>query len=164
MHREDIAHWLLQPEDDFQHLVQRLADDELDDLLSDAVKCYEWLSNTSGPNLGTLEQRLRKLKQEQRRRAMSHVIPIARGAGISKFKLVRPPRLVYGPLLQCLLRPSAYKRYVEPHVADMHEEYFACLAKGDERGARWAVIRAHLYVIPTWAWALIARVIEWIRA
>lgn len=164
MQREDIGNWLLQTEDDFQHSIQRLADEELDDLLSHAVKFYEWLSNAGGPDLGRLEQRLRKLKQEQQRRAMSQVIPIARGAGISKFKLVRPPRLVYGPLLQCLLRPSGYKRYVEPHIADMHEEYFACLAKGNERCARWAVIRAHLYVIPTWAWALIARVIEWIRA
>jgi hypothetical protein len=76
--------------------------------------------------------------------------------------------LLYGRLLQRFLQPSVYKRFVEPHIEDMHDEYFKCLAKEDEGGARWAVIRAHLYVIPTWIWTLlatlIARVIEWIRA
>jgi hypothetical protein len=166
---EDIGDWLLHPEGGFQSFVQQLTDEELDACLSRAVKFHELLSMAGADRarIGTVEGRLRKFKQEQQRRAMSHVIPIARGAGMSKSKLVRPPRLVYGPLLQCFLSPVAYKRYVEPHIADMHAEYFACIAGRDERGACWAVIRAHLYVIPSWAWALvaslIARMIEWMR-
>lgn len=41
----------------------------------------------------------------------------------------------------------------------MHEEYFASLAKGDENGARWAVIRGHLYAIPSWVWSLVGQVL-----
>lgn len=165
MDRKDIADWLRrQLEDDFQNLVQRLSHEDLDDFLSEAVKIHECESNAGGPDVGKLERRLRKLKQEQQRRAMSHVMPFALGAGTSKFELLRPPRLVYRPILRRLLRPATYKRYVVPHIEDMHAEYFQCLAAGDERGARWAVVRAHLYAIPTGAWALIARVIEWIRA
>lgn len=74
-------------------------------------------------------------------------------------RIVLPPRLFYDGLLRRLMSPAAYKRYIVPHVADMHEEYFACLAKGDERGARWAVIRGHLYVIPSWVWSLIGQLL-----
>jgi hypothetical protein len=171
---EDVADWLLsESEDDFQYFVERLDDVELDAFLIRALRVHEELSiglsmdGVRRASLGTVERRLRKLKREQQRRAMSHVMPFARGAGMSKIKLARPPRLLGGPLLRRLLRPVAYKRYVEPHIEDMIEEYFARIAEGDERGARWAVIRAHLYVIPSWVWALvwplIARVIEWIR-
>lgn len=174
MESEDIADWLLrQSEDDCHFSVQRLTDDELDAFLIRALRVHEGLSidlsldGARRARLGTVERRLRMLKREQQRRAMPHVKLIARGAGMSKSKLVRAPRLVYGPLVQRFLPPAAYQRYVEPHIADMHAEYFACIVKGDERGARWAVIRVHLYVVPSWAWALlaslIARVIEWIR-
>lgn len=78
-------------------------------------------------------------------------------------KIVLPPRLLFDGLLRRLMTPVSYKRYVIPHVADMHEEYFSCLAKKDNAGARWALIRAHLYVIPSWVWAclgqLLARVL-----
>lgn len=167
----DSADWLLrQSEDEFEYFVQWLDDENLDAVLIRALRVHEALSiglstdGTHAASLVVVERRLRKLKREQQRRAMSHVMPFARGAGMSKSKLVRPPRLVYAPILQRFLRPAAYQRYVEPHIADMHEEYFACIAKGDERGARWAVIRAHMYVFPTWGWALLARVIAWIRA
>lgn len=74
-----------------------------------------------------------------------------------------PPRLFFDGVLRRLMPPAAYARYIDPHVADMHEEYFACLAKKDERGARWALIRGHLYVIPSWLWSqlgqLLARVL-----
>jgi hypothetical protein len=90
----------------------------------------------------------------------------SQSTGVPKLE-IRLPRVVYDRLLQRFLRPAAYQRYVEPHIEDMHTEYFACIAARNERGARRAVIRAHLYVIPSWAWALvaslIARVIEWMR-
>lgn len=73
--------------------------------------------------------------------------------------LVRPPCLMGTGILRRLLRPADYNRMVEPHIADMHEEYFACLARRDERGARWAVIRGNLYAVPSWVWLVVVRVI-----
>lgn len=73
--------------------------------------------------------------------------------------LVRPPCLMGTGILRRLLRPADYKRMVEPHIADMHKEYFACLARRDERGARWAVIRGNLYAVPCWVWLVVVRVI-----
>jgi hypothetical protein len=165
---EDIANRLLQADADFRHFVQRLDDDQLDAFLIAVLKLYEQLTmDASRSTIMSVERRLRQLKQEQQRRAMPHLMSFARSANSPRFKLVRPPQLVYAPLLQRFLPPAAYKRYVEPHIADMHAEYFACIAAGDQRGARWAVIRAHLYAVPSWIWALvgslIARVIEWIR-
>jgi hypothetical protein len=81
--------------------------------------------------------------------------------------VVAPPSLLGASLMRKFLRPADYKRIIEPHIADMHEEYFACLAKKDERGARWAVIRGNLYAVPSWLWGLVAqllaRVIGWMR-
>ncbi|HWK51172.1 MAG TPA: hypothetical protein VNR40_14865 [Steroidobacter sp.] len=74
-------------------------------------------------------------------------------------RILLPPRLFYDGLLRRFLRPAAYKRYIVPHIADMHEEYFSCLSKNDEAGARWAIIRGHLYVIPSWVWSLLGQLL-----
>lgn len=74
-------------------------------------------------------------------------------------KLARPPKLWCTGILRRLMRPKAFTRYVEPCIADMHEEYFAALARNDESGARWAVIRGNLYATPAWLWALLAQVV-----
>jgi hypothetical protein len=58
-----------------------------------------------------------------------------------------PPRLFFDGLLKRLMSPGAYDRYIKPVIADMHDEYYECLAKKDERSARWAVIRGHLNVV-----------------
>ena len=70
-----------------------------------------------------------------------------------------PPRLFFDGLLRRFMSPGSYRRYIEPHVADMHEEYFACLINKDEIGARWAVIRGHLYVVPSSLWAQLGHVL-----
>jgi hypothetical protein len=74
-------------------------------------------------------------------------------------RLAKPPGLLFGSIARLLLKPPAYKRYVEPAIADMHEEYFACLARGDKRGARWAVIRGNLYAVPAWLWGVVAQLV-----
>lgn len=99
--------------------------------------------------------RLRFLRREIIRR--SQLVDTREVVATPRIQL--PPRLLYDGLLQRLLSPGAYKRYIVPHVADMHDEYFVCLAKGDEAGARWAVIRGHLYVIPSWVWSLLGQVL-----
>jgi hypothetical protein len=97
-------------------------------------------------------------------RMSSHVLP----ERAKPVRLARPPRLAFAGLARLVLRAAAYKRYVEPAVADMHEEYFACLKRGDEGGAKIAVIKGNLYAVPGWAWALLAqlvlKLIGWIRA
>lgn len=74
-------------------------------------------------------------------------------------RIILPPRLFYDGFLRRFMRPAAYKRYIVPHIADMHEEYFSCLSKEDWVGARWAVIRGHLYVIPSWVWSLLGQLL-----
>jgi hypothetical protein len=60
-----------------------------------------------------------------------------------------------GPLLRVgrfLLSHANYQRYVESHVADIHHEYFAALAAGEPRRAKWIVVRGYLSVLsPLWA-------------
>lgn len=166
MESEDLADRLVRErDDDFKHFAKRLSDEELDASLARGVNLHERLTR-NGADRAILERvalRLREMMQEQQLRAVSQLIPLPR----RPLKLMHPPRLVYDRLLQRLLQPAVYRRFVEPHIEDMHEEYFQCLVQKDERGARWAVIRAHLYVIPSWGYALlaslIARVIEWIR-
>jgi hypothetical protein len=74
-------------------------------------------------------------------------------------RIVLPPRLFFDGLLRRFMPLGAYDRYIKPVVADMHHEYFECLARRDSRGARWAVIRGHLYVIPSWVYSRLLRLI-----
>ena len=51
-----------------------------------------------------------------------------------------------------LLSHANYQRYIESHVADIHHEYFAALAVGERRHAKWIVVRGHISVLsPLWA-------------
>jgi hypothetical protein len=79
-------------------------------------------------------------------------------------RVVLPPRLLFDELLGRFMSHSAYNRYIRPTIADMHHEYFQCLANKDKRGARWAVIRGHMYVIPSWVWLCLMRAFERVLA
>ena len=82
-------------------------------------------------------------------------------------RIAKPPRLWWSWVAGMLMSPAGYRAYFAPHVADMHEQYFECLKRGNLWGARRAVIRANLYAVPSWIWGVIAhvlvRVIAWIR-
>jgi hypothetical protein len=149
------------------------------------ARISEYFSNVTQE---VLAERLMQMSDEQRQQMLRNALVLSREvqrlrAGAQqvyskiphepaqqaeRVRLARPPRLAFAGFFRMVLKPAAYKRYVEPAIADMHEEYFACLARGDERGAKLAVIKGNLYAIPGWAWAVLAQVvlklIEWIRA
>jgi len=78
-------------------------------------------------------------------------------------KLIKPPKLYWDWLARRLMSPSQYKKLCEPHIADMHAQYFCCINKGDEVGARWAVIRGNVYAVPSWAWGALASLLLWLK-
>lgn len=136
--------------------LSQLSEEELIELLSNETTLEARASAHEDAAVNPSRRiRLRFLRREIIRR--SHLLSTHDAVEAPRIQL--PPRLIYDGLLQRLLSPGAYKRYIVPHVADMHDEYFACLAKGDEAGARWAVIRGHLYVIPSWVWSLLGQVL-----
>lgn len=90
------------------------------------------------------------------------------GYSSARVRLAMPPRFLWSGIARMVLSPAGYRRSCEPHIADMHQEYFECISRGDEWGARRAVIRAHLYAVPSWVWSLgahlVLRLVAWIRA
>jgi hypothetical protein len=85
-------------------------------------------------------------------------IAILRVLRRSRSEIVESPKLLFLSCLRVVLTPDMDRRYLEPHVEDTYDEYFACLARNDPRGARWAVIRGTLYAIPSWLWALCSQI------
>jgi hypothetical protein len=78
-------------------------------------------------------------------------------------RLAKPPKLIWSWLAQRLMSPAQYRRLCEPHIADMHAQYFECISKGDKKGARWAVIRGNVYAVPSWAWGAVGWLLVWIK-
>ena len=79
----------------------------------------------------------------------------------SALLVARPPRMKLAPgsrlatVARFLLPEALFKRYVQPPIADMQQEYIGALAKGDLWHARWIAFRGHLLVIPSWVYALL---------
>jgi hypothetical protein len=168
------------------HAVEKCARENLEDVsegrqrLVGALEFANWLqANTeslSPAQRSELAQKWQKIVRAQRtgediigcrvEEAFGRRTAAAREA--RQLCLVKPPRLIFGSIAQLLLKPAAFKRYVEPAIADMQEEYFACLSRGNEHGARWAVIRGNFYAVPNWCWAFMAqlllKIIQLIRA
>jgi hypothetical protein len=65
-------------------------------------------------------------------------------------------------IARLILSPSKYRSEWLPHIADMHFERFECLRRGDTRGARWAVVRAHVYSVPLRVWTILGALILWL--
>jgi hypothetical protein len=53
-------------------------------------------------------------------------------------------------MLQKFMSDHRYRQIVMPKKADMHQEYFEKLAKGDTWGARFAIVRGNYHVLPKW--------------
>jgi hypothetical protein len=67
-----------------------------------------------------------------------------------------------------LMSDRQYRAQWEPQIADMHDAYFACIARGDESGARHVIIRANISAVPKWVWmrwlSLTLRFIDWLNS
>jgi hypothetical protein len=83
--------------------------------------------------------------------------------GKKPVRLTKPPKLIWSWLAQRLMSPAQYRRLCEPHIADMHAQYFDCISKGDKKGARWAVIRGNLHAVPSWVWGVALTVLGWLK-
>ncbi len=58
------------------------------------------------------------------------------------------PDILWSPIARLFMSPTQYRSVWLPHVADMNFERSECLRRGDTRGAKWAVLRAHYYSVP----------------
>lgn len=74
--------------------------------------------------------------------------------------LIRPPGGVLLRVGRFLLKQTDFQRYVEPHVADIHHEYFAALAAHERWRAKWIVFRGYMKVLSP----LIAGVVSTLKA
>lgn len=70
--------------------------------------------------------------------------------------IVLPPGDTLARVTKSLLTQSAYKRYVEPVIADMQQEYLEAVAAGHERHAQLIALRVYLLIIPGWLYGLVA--------
>jgi hypothetical protein len=96
-------------------------------------------------NYYTGKQRLRLFKYRN-----------SRGTLTSGKVVALPPGYRLSVIAAFLLTRGAFKRYVEPVIADMQHEYIDALAAGHVWHARYIAIRGHLIVIPGWIYAFIA--------
>lgn len=69
------------------------------------------------------------------------------GSKSEKRRIVMPPAKRLADVGRFLLTKDAYKRYVEPHVADIHHEYFEALKAGQGGRARMIVVLGYLRVL-----------------
>jgi hypothetical protein len=64
----------------------------------------------------------------------------------ARVHIERPPAHLLVSITSRILSSSAYRRYVEPHIADVYHEYYVALRAGDLRAAKkvvfWGYIRA----------------------
>lgn len=72
----------------------------------------------------------------------------------SPAKLVLPPGLWVSRIAEAFLGAVRFNRFVRPAIADMHDQYFEALKRGDKWAARLAIARGYAYLVPGWAWAL----------
>ena len=84
---------------------------------------------------------------------LKHPVTMSRGA---PRVVAVPPGYKFAAILSFLLTREAYRRFVEPAIADMQHEYIEALAAGRLWQARWIAIRGYLLVIPGWLYALVA--------
>ena len=70
-------------------------------------------------------------------------------------RIARPPGFLVTRFGGFLLTRKAYRRYVEPVIADMQFEYLEALAAGHCWHARWIRARVWLVIIPGWVMGFI---------
>jgi hypothetical protein len=67
-----------------------------------------------------------------------------------------PPAFQLNRAIKLILTPKAYRRIIEPTLADWHYEYFEALKH--HQPTRWIAIRMHLLVV----WSVIRLPLEWL--
>jgi hypothetical protein len=133
------------------------------ELSADERELFEfWLDDPKRPR--TLSEcratlvSLRKLPPETAARLREKMMGNATGAvggRRSSSTIVTPPGDMLAQVAKFLLTPNAYKKYVEPVIADMQQEYIDAIAARHTWHARYIVLRGHLLVIPGWIYALV---------
>jgi hypothetical protein len=104
--------------------------------------------------IAQLEESKRNLERELGR--ASKLITISDTGDDKAVRLAKPPKIYWSGLARFFMTNSRYKSLVEPHIADMQQEVYECLGRGDEWGARRAVIRGNIVAVPSWLWGVIA--------
>jgi hypothetical protein len=82
-------------------------------------------------------------------------------------RLAKPPRIWWSGVLRLIMSTKRYQAEVETEILEMREEYYECIARGDERGAALVVIRWNIAVVPRWvwghAWCWVWQIIDWLK-
>lgn len=95
--------------------------------------------------------------------AIQNVEPVL-AAKNSPAPIQMPPGYRLAAILSFLLTRKAFKRYVEPVIADMQAEYIDALVLGHKWRACWIVLRGHALAIPGWLYAFFAgKLVELLR-
>lgn len=104
---------------------------------------------------------LSKVNMDQALLQQRRKLEIEMGILERKVKIILPPGHRLNSLASMLLDKKNYKRYIYPHVADMHVEYFQALKDGDERKARFVVIMFYLRVLAPVVRAIFTSIKTW---
>jgi len=76
-------------------------------------------------------------------------------------RIQTPPGARLARCATFLLTKDAYRRYVQPVIADMQFEYCEALAAGATGRARWIAVRGWFLVVPGWVVGLAGRIVRW---
>lgn len=103
--------------------------------------------------IGLIQELPHSVAERLRRKVFQKAL--ADDAARASSKIVLPPGSTLANVTKFLLTRNSYKRYAEPVIADMQQEYIEAVAARHEWHARWIAIRGHLLVIPGWIYALV---------
>jgi hypothetical protein len=78
-----------------------------------------------------------------------------------KKRMIRlPPAHMLASAAKFLLTEMAYRRFVQPAIADMHYEYFRAIKAGETWHARWISARVWFQVVPGFLYAAVVRAVK----
>jgi hypothetical protein len=80
--------------------------------------------------------------------------------------LAKSPRIWWAWAMRMVMSTKSYRAEFEPRIAEMYDEYYECIARGDERAARLVVLRWNIAVLPSWVWGHVWcvawRLVDWL--
>lgn len=87
--------------------------------------------------------------------------PLAPSVAPEVIVIQRAPAAQLHHLAKRILEPEVYRRYVEPHLADMWLQYNEALRRGNEREARRVVLRGYFEVLKPLLYGALRMAVRW---
>jgi hypothetical protein len=151
MAQRDAAHHRLQwSEDQVARMAQEIA--ELDDSEEDRYEHPDVVFSDSAEAVkitDTFEAKVTKAAELEKTAATLEAVAEAIESVTPPAPPPMPPGGVLIRIASALLQKEAYKRYVEPHIADIQYEFAEEMAKGRKLRAYYRVVLGHLlWIVP----------------